>query len=85
MSKEDSIQSLVEVLTKTVPISSPELDPTIKVPARRAFLEGEGDRSLEYWRLTHWNYYQRVLEDSDKEPTSTMPIVCEQFEVKYPV
>jgi uncharacterized protein YhfF len=46
--------------------------------------EGEGDRSLEYWRRVHWAYYERVLKPLGRAPTGDMPIVCQRFEVVYP-
>ena len=59
------------------------IKPFNEVDAAYARLEGEGDRSLEYWRRTHWAYYERVLAGTDYTPRPDMPVVCEQFEVVF--
>ena len=53
------------------------------VDAQFALEEGEGDRSLAYWRDAHWRYFSRTLPDVDKEPATDMPLVCERFPVIY--
>lgn len=57
--------------------------PFDEVDAAFAYDEGEGDRSLEYWRDVHWRYFARELEGLGLEATHDMPIVCERFEVVY--
>ncbi len=57
--------------------------PYDKVTAEFAQIEGEGDRSLEYWRRVHWDYFTRALKPLGLEPTPDMPLVCEQFDVVY--
>lgn len=47
-----------------------------KVEAELAFKEGEGDRSLEYWRQEHKAFFTR--EGSFSE---TMELVAEEFEL----
>jgi len=47
-----------------------------KVEAEFAFKEGEGDRSLEYWRQEHKAFFTR--EGSFSE---TMELVAEEFEL----
>jgi uncharacterized protein YhfF len=54
------------------------------VDAQFAFREGEGDRSLGYWRRVHWEYFTRELAAFGLEPALDMPIVCESFELLYP-
>lgn len=56
-----------------------------EVDASFAYDEGEGDRSLEYWRDVHWTYFARELEELGRVACSDMPVVCERFEVVYPV
>ena len=46
--------------------------------------EGEGDRSLDYWRRAHWNYFQRTLSRLGLAPAPDMPLVCERFRLVYP-
>lgn len=48
-----------------------------------AAAEGEGDRSLAYWRDAHWSYFSRVLPAIGKDPTQDIPLVCERFRVIY--
>ena len=60
-----------------------EVRPYDEVDARFAYAEGEGDRSLEYWREAHWRFFSRTLPNIGKEPTSNMPLVCEHFRVIY--
>ncbi len=55
--------------------------PYDEVDAQFAFEEGEGDRSLEYWRDAHWHFFSRTLPGKGKEPTVDMPLVCERFRV----
>lgn len=57
--------------------------PYNEVDAQFAYEEGEGDRSLEYWRDAHWRFFSRVLPNIDKSPTQDMPLVCERFRVIY--
>lgn len=57
--------------------------PFDEVDAAFAFAEGEGDRSLEYWREVHWAYFVRELTELGLEATRDMPIVCERFEVVF--
>ena len=45
-----------------------------------AFIEGEGDRSLEYWKKVHWEYYTKEMKEHGEFPTQEMEIVCEYFE-----
>lgn len=53
------------------------------VPAEFAYDEGEGDRSLDYWRQAHWQYFSRRCADIGRKPTQTMPVVCEHFKLVY--
>lgn len=57
--------------------------PYDEITAEYAFLEGEGDKSLAYWKRVHWAYYHRELEDTSFTPTENMPIVCETFKVVF--
>jgi uncharacterized protein YhfF len=50
-----------------------------------AAAEGEGDKSLRYWRKAHWSYFSRECQRLGKEPSCRMPVVCERFEVIYPL
>ncbi|NND78928.1 MAG: ASCH domain-containing protein [Maribacter sp.] len=54
--------------------------PFFSIDAEYAKLEGEGDKSLDYWKKTHWEYYERELEPFNRVPRESMIIVCEEFE-----
>lgn len=49
------------------------------ITAEYAFIEGEGDRSLQYWRDVHWEFYKREMEPHGAQPTEDMLVVCEYF------
>lgn len=60
-----------------------EIRPYNEVDPQFAYDEGEGDRSLTYWREAHWRFFSRTLPKIGREPTPTMPLVCERFLVIY--
>lgn len=60
--------------------TSVKMMPYFSVHAEHARLEGEGDKSLEYWQKTHWEYYTRELEEFNRRPLDSMIIVFERFE-----
>ena len=60
-----------------------EVRPYDEVDGLLASEEGEGDRSLEYWREAHWRFFSRTLPSIGKEPATDMPLVCERFRVVY--
>ncbi|MBJ6368693.1 ASCH domain-containing protein [Snuella sedimenti] len=48
-----------------------------------AHIEGEGDKSLDYWKKVHWDYYGREMKAKGSEPTEDMIIVCEYFKTVW--
>lgn len=58
--------------------------PYEEVSAEFAAVEGEGDKSLRYWREAHWAYLGRECARIGRAPNLLMPVVCERFEVVYP-
>ena len=48
-----------------------------------AYDEGEGDRTLAYWRDVHWKYFVRELAGIGQVAQPDMPVVCERFEVVF--
>ena len=58
--------------------------PYNQVSAVFAAIEGEGDRSLAYWKAVHWPYFQREMNRLGRPLSETIPIVCHQFEVAFP-
>lgn len=57
--------------------------PFAEVDEEFAKQEGEGDKSLEYWRNVHWDYFAKELSRYDYVPHARMPIVCEKFNVVF--
>ena len=55
-----------------------------QVDVEHARLEGEDDLSLERWRVEHERYFRRVLRDAGRTFSETMPVVLEQFELRFP-
>ena len=60
-----------------------QVRPYDQVDAQFAYEEGEGNRSLAYWREVHWGLFSRTLPSIGKEPNVDMPLVCERFRVIY--
>jgi uncharacterized protein YhfF len=60
-----------------------DIVPFDEITEEFAFTEGEGDKSLEYWRRVHWDYYTRVLGEAGLRADRKMPIAAERFEVVY--
>jgi uncharacterized protein YhfF len=50
-----------------------------------AYSEGGGDRSLGYWRKMHWDYFVEELSAIGGVAVPDMPVVCERFEVVFPL
>ncbi|MBA3413978.1 MAG: ASCH domain-containing protein [Chloroflexia bacterium] len=55
--------------------------PFAEVDAAFAWDEGEGDRSLAFWREAHRGFFSRSGLPFD----DGSPVVCERFEVVYPL
>ena len=59
------------------------ITPFRSVSEEQAFREGEGDRSLAYWREVHQRFFQKELEHVGLEFSDDMNVVCEEFRVVY--
>lgn len=59
--------------------------PFCRVSAEHAYREGEGDRSLAHWRRVHEDFFRREMAEEGLEFSPEMPVVCEEFEVVWPV
>lgn len=71
---------IAKCIIKTINV---ELVPYKHVTEEFAAYEGEGDKSLNYWRNCHWDYFSREMKEIGKEPSEDMIVVCEKFEVVY--
>ncbi len=56
-----------------------EQTPYHQISPEFAAIEGEGDKSLAYWKKVHKAYYQREMEPHDESFHEEMIIVCEHF------
>ena len=54
------------------------------VTPEQAYKEGEGDRSLDYWRQVHEAFFRKEMEEAGMTFNESMGVVCEEFEVVYP-
>ena len=57
--------------------------PFRQVPAEQAWKEGEGDRSLDYWRRVHEDFFTLEMKEAGLSFSWDMPVVCEEFELLY--
>jgi uncharacterized protein YhfF len=48
-----------------------------------AFKEGEGDRSLDYWRAVHEEFFTEELATVHLQFDKRMELVCEEFELVF--
>ena len=55
------------------------LKPFFSIDEEYARLEGEGDKSLAYWKKVHWDYYTRELAEFERLPRESMIVVCQEF------
>ncbi|QOY35472.1 ASCH domain-containing protein [Anaerobacillus isosaccharinicus] len=62
---------------------SVEVVPFDKVAAEHAYLEGEGDRSLSFWRDVHETIFKKELKDVNLDFNYQIPVVCERFKVLH--
>ncbi|MEM0933860.1 MAG: ASCH domain-containing protein [Bacteroidota bacterium] len=60
-----------------------KLVPYFAIREEHARIEGEGDKSLAYWKKAHWAYYTRELATFHRQPRESMIVVFEQFEKLY--
>ena len=58
--------------------------PFDEVDAQFAFDEGEGDRTLEYWRQVHWLYFSQEAKKLEIEFDEKSLITCERFQLLFP-
>lgn len=55
-----------------------------EVTAEFAALEGEGDKTLSWWKKAHWAFFSKECEELNISPSQDMALVLEQFKVVYP-
>lgn len=67
-------------ITKTIKVS---VIPFLEVSKEHAFKEGEGDRSLHYWREVHKAFFENAYIEKNLPFHDNILVVCEEFEVIY--
>jgi uncharacterized protein YhfF len=67
-------------------IETTQLDivPFNEVSEEFARVEGEGDKSLAYWKKVHWDFFIEEMEAISREAEESMPVACERFRVIFP-
>jgi len=60
-----------------------EIKPFHTIDEAFAFDYGEGDRSLAWWRSAMWEDYAAECQALGREPSETMPLVCQRFRLLY--
>lgn len=65
-------------IIKTVKV---DVVPFDQVSEEFAGKEGEGDRSLEYWRSVHEDFFSKELREVNIDFTGDILVVCEEFEL----
>ena len=67
-----------------IQVTEVDIKPFNKVTAEFAFTEGEGDKSLDYWRKVHWEFFSKECEVVGRKPAENMPVILEKFKVINP-
>lgn len=66
-----------------VETTSVETVPFDEVTEEHAYLEGEGDRTLRYWREAHEDFFKKEFKEVNQEFHNKIPVVCERFKVIF--
>lgn len=59
------------------------LKPFFAIDAAYAQRQGEGDKSLAFWKKAHWEYYTKELEPFGRVPRESMIVVCQEFKMVF--
>lgn len=57
--------------------------PFCEVSEKHAYKEGEGDKSLSFWRSVHKSFFTECLSGVGMIFDEGMKVVCEEFELVY--
>ena len=74
-SKDEAVCIIQTTKTTVVPFD--------EVSEEHAYKEGEGDRSLAYWRVVHEEFFTKEFEETEIEFNGQTRILCEEFKVVY--
>ena len=68
-----------------VEITKVSVQPFNQVSAQHAFKEGEGEKSLAYWRQVHEDFLAEWLREAGLTFTPESKVVLEEFRKFYPL
>lgn len=68
-----------------VEITKVSVQPFNQVSDDHAFKEGEGDKSLVYWRQVHEDFFTECLREAGLNFTPNSKVVLEEFRKVYPL
>ena len=54
------------------------------ITERQAYKEGEGDRTLAYWRKVHIDFFEEAYQEAGLPFSEESRVVCEEFERVFP-
>ena len=74
-SKDEAVCVIQTTKTTVVPFD--------EVSKEHAYKEGEGDRSLAYWRDVHEDFFAEEFAETELEFNGQTRILCEEFQVVY--
>lgn len=57
--------------------------PFNEVTEHHAYIEGEGDKSLAYWRKAHIDFFKPYYESLELTFNESIIVVCEEFKLLY--
>lgn len=66
-----------------IQISKVSTMPFSEVSVEHAYKEGEGDRTLTYWRKVHEAFFKQELSMIHQEFNDELLVVCEEFTVVF--
>ena len=81
----DIVTNWVGKAQAIIRIEKVDIVPFGQVTEQFAYLEGEGDRTLAFWRKAHWDFFEKELTAIDRKPSEDMELVCEHFETIWTV
>ena len=60
-----------------------EVIPFDEITKEHAYKEGEGDKSLNYWKSVHEDFFKKCFDEAGIEFSYDMKVVYEEFVVVY--
>lgn len=73
-------QRIAQCVIQTIRV---EILPFCEVNEEHARIEGEGDKSLEYWQKVHLKFFTEKMEQIGLEFSEQMQVVFEEFAVVH--